>query len=147
MPTATCPIPEANVLYARCYGHLAPDDIIGWEVESNLKATENGQFITLVDLSDITGTDMTFDDINSVYGKLVRHYQPRKQRLLLVLYAPDDLAFGMTRILQSLSGMTEHIEVQIFQNPLDLQDYLPDVPVSLADLKEKVTGPGSPCSA
>lgn len=146
MPTATCAIPEANVLYARCYGHIAPDDIIGWKVDSHISPGADGRLITVVDLADITGTDMTFNDINAVYGKLVRHYQPRNQKLLLVLYAPDDLAFGMTRIMQSLTGMTDHVEVQIFRESANLASHLPDLKHSLAELRRKALKHGPPCS-
>lgn len=137
MPTATCAIPDTNVLFARCFGHIAPEDIIGWNVESQIPTNADGQFVTVVDLSEITGTDMTFNDINAVYGKLVRHYQPRDQKLLLMLYAPDDLAFGMTRIMQSLAGMTDHIEVHIFRESDALADFLPHLDHSLKDLRRK----------
>lgn len=147
MPTATSVIPDANVLYARCFGHITPDDIIDWQVESQISPNADGRFVTLVDLADITGTDMTFDDINAVYGKLVRHYQPRGQKLLLVLYAPDDLAFGMTRIMQSLTGMTDHVEVQIFRDSANLARHLPDIKHSLRDIRQQSLKLGSPYSA
>ncbi|UZD92354.1 hypothetical protein [Cognatishimia activa] len=147
MPTSTCAIPEANLLFARCYGHIAPEDVIGWDIETKIASSEDGQLNALVDLSDITGTDMTFDDINTIHGKLVRHYQPRNQKLLLILYAPDDLAFGMTRIMQSLSGMTDHIDVQIFRESESLAEYLPALNQSLQDLRSKALEQGSRCSA
>lgn len=135
MPTTTIAIPEANVLFARCFGHITPQDIIGWEVERQIATDEDGHLKTLVDLSEITGTDMTFEDINAVHGKLVRHYQPRGQKLHLVLYAPDDLAFGMTRIMQSLSGMTDHVDVQIIRDSACLKKHLPELNKSFEDLR------------
>lgn len=146
MPTTTCAIPGTDVLFARCFGHITPRDIIGWNVENQVGGPIDGTLTSVVDLSDVSGTDMTFEDMNATYGKLVRHYQPRGQKLRLVLYAPDDLAFGMARILQSLTGMTDHIEVQIFREDQNLQICLPDLPHSLADLQRRARGCKSPCT-
>lgn len=147
MPTTTCAIPGTNVLFARCFGHITPEDIIGWNVEAQVAVQEDGRLTTVVDLSEITGTDMTFEDINAVYGKLVRHYQPRQQKLHLVLYAPDDLAFGMTRILQSLTGMTDHVEVQIFRDSASLKTSLPAIKQSLEELRNITISRSPTCSA
>ncbi len=144
MPSSTHPIPEHDILFARCYGHVHPTDVIGWNIEGQIAPRQNQGFVTVVDLSEMTGTDMTFQDINAIYGQLVRHYQPRGQRLFLLLYAPDDLAFGMTRIMQSLSGMTDHVAVQIFRNSDNLKKHLPDLGQSFQDLRKRALQNATP---
>lgn len=135
MPTLTYPIPEHNVLFARCYGHIDPTDVIGWNVANHVQARGDHGFVIVVDLSEMTGTDMTFKDINAIFGQLLRHYQPRSERLFVLLYAPDDLPYGLTRIMQSLSSATEHVAVQVFRNPGKLRDHLPDLPLSFDELR------------
>lgn len=135
MPTTTFTNPDRTLLLAYCNGHVAPQDVIGWNVESKIDANGENGFVTVVDLTDITGTDMSFEDINAVYGKLVRHYEPRNQKLSLYLLAPDDLAFGMTRILQSLSGMSDSIVVDVFRDLDSLGAQLPHAPSELARLR------------
>ncbi|SHG38351.1 hypothetical protein [Cognatishimia maritima] len=151
MPSATYPLPDQNILFVHCSGFMEPKDVIGWQVEDQIGVSGALGFVTLVDLSDVTGTDMTFDDLNAVYGQLVRHYQPRKQRLTLLLYAPDDLTFGMTRIMQSLSGMTDHVTVQVFRKAERIGDHLPDLTLGFFDLRAKALSSRgcerSPCSA
>jgi hypothetical protein len=136
MPTVIFAIPNKNILYVRCYGHLKPKDLMDWKVEAQISQTGRMGFITVVDLSGFSSTDMTFEDINAIYGKLVRHYEPRNQKLNLHLFAPDDLPFGMTRIMQSLTGMTPHVEVHIFRNEDSLQAALPQLEKSISALSQ-----------
>ena len=135
MPSALYNLPEDNILFARCFGHVLPEDVIDWHLESQITQTANRGFLTVIDLSEVTGTDMTFDDLNAIHAKLVRHYQPRRQKLSIFLYAPDDLTFGMTRILQSMSTMTDHVDVQVFRDCEELKTVLPEVGKTLYQLR------------
>ncbi|MGH1465727.1 MAG: hypothetical protein ACRBBQ_10250 [Cognatishimia sp.] len=135
MPSLTYPLSQENILFARCFGHIAPTDVINWNVEKKIKANGNQTLTTLVDLSEVTSTDMTFDHMHVVYGQLARYYEARELTLHLILFAPKDLAFGMTRILQSLTGMTDFVKVDIFRNPEKLPSLLPELDLNLEDLR------------
>ncbi|GAA6207778.1 hypothetical protein NBRC116601_10710 [Cognatishimia sp. WU-CL00825] len=135
MPSLIYPLTQENILFARCFGHIAPADVINWNVEKQISAKGDSTLTALVDLSEVTSTDMTFDHMNVVYGKLARYYEARGLILHLVFYAPKDLAFGMTRILQSLSGMTDFVNVDIFRNPKNLPSYFPELNLDLDELR------------
>lgn len=135
MPRTLYNLSEHNVLFARCFGQVSPDDVIDWHLDSQITQTSKFGFLTIIDLSEVTGTDMTFDDLNAIHARLVRHYEPRRQKLSIFLYAPDDLTFGMTRILQSMSAMTDHVNVHVFRDCEALKSILPEVGKSLCDLR------------
>ncbi len=136
MPTITFALPEDNAVYARCSGHLVPKDIIDWNVDNRVASDNSDRFLVIVDLSDVTGTDMTFRDINAIHGKLNRHYSANGNRLHLVFFAPDDLAFGMTRILESLSAMSDFIKVEIYRTLDAMNDSLEGLSKSFSALKQ-----------
>lgn len=126
MPTETIPLPDENILFVRCFGQIEPHDIIGWHVDDRISPDTDNRLVILVDLSEVSGTDMTFEHVNATHGKLARHYKTRGLLLHLVLYAPEDLAFGMTRIMQSLAAMTDHVKVDVFRDANELPSFLPD---------------------
>lgn len=137
MPTQSTPLTDENILFVRCFGQIEPRDIIGWQVDDRISPNSDNTLVILVDLSGVTGTDMTFDHVNATHGKLARHYQNRGSVLHLVLYAPEDLAFGMTRIMQSLTAMTDHVKVDVFRDPNELSNYLPDAKPGFAGIRQQ----------
>lgn len=128
MPTETIPLPEQNILFVRCFGQVEPPDIIDWRVDNRIFADQDNRLTIVVDLSGVTGTDMTFEHMNATHGKLSRHYQARDEQLHLLLFAPEDLVFGMTRIMQSLSAMTDYVKVDVFRKQQELAELMPDLP-------------------
>ncbi len=135
MPTETQLLPAQNILFARCYGLVSEEDIIGWNVDNRILPNANQRLQVVVDLSDVTETEMSFNDINATHAQLTRHYGARRESLHLLLYAPNDVAYGMARIMQSLSLMSETLIVDLFQNEKDLGRLLPKLKETFADLR------------
>ncbi|MFY0596036.1 MAG: hypothetical protein JXQ85_06375 [Cognatishimia sp.] len=135
MPTKFFSLPEKRLVFACLYGHVTPEDLIDWDLENRLQGLAATDINVLIDLSQSAGTDMTFEDINAIFGRLERHYEPRNQKLKLILFAPDDVTFGMSRILQSLSGSSEHIEVQVFRHTTLLDEILPEIDDSFQNIR------------
>jgi|GEM_PF-6417849 len=135
MPTKFFSLPEKRLVFACLYGHVTPEDLIGWDLENKLQDLAAADINVLIDLSQSAGTDMTFEDINAIFGRLERHYEPRNQKLKLILFAPDDVTFGMSRILQSLSGTSQHVEVQVFRHTALLDETLPEIDDSFQNIR------------
>lgn len=135
MPTDIQLLPAQNLLFVRCYGRVTADDIIGWNVDNRIFPNTNQRLLVVVDLSEVTETEMSFKDINSTHAHLSRHYAARRETLHLLLFAPTDVAYGMARIMQSLSLMSETLLVDLFQNERDLGRLLPKLNETFAELR------------
>lgn len=135
MPVSTMPIQNNQILFVYCYGNMRAEDLGNWNVDGRISENNRGELTILVDLEDVPGTDMTFQDINAAHAKLTRHYTATGQVLRLVLFAPEDLTFGMTRIMQSLASMSESVKVDIARTHAELEAFLPKLDTELCDLR------------
>lgn len=141
MPTEIKLLPAQNLLFVRCFGRVTPDDIIGWNVDNRIFPDANQNLVILVDLAGVSEADMSFSHINDTYAHLKRHYAARQERLHLLLYAPNDLAFGLARIMQSLSLMSDTLRVDLLQSEAEFPRLLPKLGESFGCLRDKAISP------
>ncbi|MDC0737475.1 hypothetical protein N6L24_04245 [Cognatishimia sp. SS12] len=125
MPTVTTPIANDNLLFVQCYGVVTLQDLMDWRVDDRVSPDCKGRLVTLVDLSGVTETDLNFEQLNVIHGRLARHYATLALTLRLVLFAPNDLSFGMARIIQSLSAEAAFLDVEIFRTEAKASFHLP----------------------
>lgn len=135
MPTKITPLPDKCLIFVRLSGQITPDDLTDWDLEAKLPNSDLSNLNVLIDLSPCTGTEMAFEDMNSIYGRLERHYEPRNQTLRLIIFAPSDVTFSMSRMLQSLAGSSAHIDVQVFRNEALLTEVLPEFEASFEEVR------------
>ena len=67
----------------------------------------------LADMSGVTGVDMEFEHVNGLLARVTKFYSQQPRITLISIFAPDDLAFGMSRMFQTLSDNDRGIRVSV----------------------------------
>lgn len=67
----------------------------------------------LCDFSDVSDLDVSFKEAWSILSTVNAHETPKARRTQVYLYAPQDTAFGLARMYQSLADFEGGVEVII----------------------------------
>jgi hypothetical protein len=70
----------------------------------------------LVDLSLMSGTDAGFADVFALFAMFGRSYAAANARMRCAIFAPSELAFGISRIFENLSETSDRIETALFDD-------------------------------
>ena len=70
----------------------------------------------LVDLAQVTETEVGFSEVFSLFSMFMRHYEQAGLRLYIAINAPRELTFGLARIFQNLAESSDVVETAIFDD-------------------------------
>lgn len=87
-------------------------DIHEQYVADPLYATCNTQ---VIDLSELTTIDADFRQVMSFVHRVIGKYERDDRVVRGIMYAPDDVQFGMARMYGSLAGATQRLQIEIFR--------------------------------
>ena len=76
--------------------------------------------ILLVDLRGVTRYDLDFDQMHRLTTQVAPFYS--EQGLRKVIYAPDDIGYGMTRMFQSLADAQVGLDIEIVRSEREALD-------------------------
>ena len=123
MPVYPTIIPDLDLAVVRYQGTISLADIqraFGEYISHTLYRpgrTEIG------DLSGVTRVDIDFGAMTILRNQLIEHHMSLGVRTDCHLIAPNDLAFGMARMFQTLSDATEgNLSVRVHRSPDELLD-------------------------
>lgn len=68
----------------------------------------------LADLSNVTTTDIGFEDTYALFSMYMRNYTRPGHHLRIAILAPEPISFGIARIFQNLAESSDAIDVELF---------------------------------
>lgn len=85
-----------------------------------------------VDLSDLESSVARFGDVTTLYGFYRKKLHRMGKPIHVAIVAPEDFAFGMSKMFFALANMDHIMRLMIFSDKAAAADWL-DIPVHIAE--------------
>lgn len=115
MPVGFTIRPDFEVMVALFHGVVSVNDIRHAFKEYQRDPAFDGRYCVLMDLAYCSFPDDHFDDYRQLAHSLRPHYATRDAQSRTSFFAPGDVAYGMSRMYQSIAEGKAGYSIEVFR--------------------------------
>lgn len=131
MPTTYEIDPKGRFVLARYVGHITREDIRTMFAAYQSDPEFRLDLPHIVDLRTADTTDVDNEGMRLALYMFQSVYTKAAERMIAAIVVSDDLFYGMARMYQSLSEMSEFSTVRLFENMDDAVEWVVDIRAKL----------------